>query len=259
MRILQIAAGRILWAVAAGVHLVVAIVTLGAAHQKARVRTALETDSYQNLFPDDYNTGTMCAWNYYYHHNHNHNQQRRDYYDNYSAADAANNPDIRTFASLEAALQANYSVVHCGACGHCSNWNDLGLQWTTREHLARKAKHCATRGFFGTTDDVQECNEDTIGFSEDCAACWTVDEGCARVNCFFIFLQQYLTNQIHNYNVAGGAGDITLSTCDEALCGPEFLPCSGASRRRMNIVSDIPRPRSQQCHVANEEWSVIFG
>jgi len=124
-------------------------------------------------------------------------------------------------------------------------------------YLAKKAKHCATKGFFGTTDDVQQCNEETIGFSADCARCWTVDEGCARDNCFFIFLQQYLTNQMHNYNV--GPDTITLSTCDEALCGPEFLPCSGASRRRMNIVSDIPRPSSQQCHVANEDWLNVWG
>jgi hypothetical protein len=65
-----------------------------------------------------------------------------------------------------------------------------------------------------------------------------------------------MVNQVGNFNV--GPDDITTATCDEALCGPEFLPCSGATRRRMQIVSDIPRPESQQCTVANENWSMVF-
>jgi len=96
--------------------------------------------------------------------------------------------DIRTFHSLEDVHEANYSVIHCGECGHCSNWNDLRLQWTTRTYLAESAKECTKEILFGgTVDDVQECNEE-IGFTEDCAMCWTVDEMCAKDRCFFIFL-----------------------------------------------------------------------
>jgi len=104
---------------------------------------------------------------------------------------------------------------------------------------------------------VQQCNEDTIGFTEGCSDCWTHDGYCARENCMFIYLQSVFTNQVNNYNV--GHDDITSATCDEALCGPDFVPCSGATRRRMNIISDIPRPVSQQCKVASEDWSSIFG
>jgi hypothetical protein len=39
---------------------------------------------------------------------------------------------------------------------------------------------------------------------------------------------------------------------------PEFVPCSGATRRRMNIKSDIERPAEQQCNVAEENWRFVF-
>ena len=93
-------------------------------------------------------------------------------------------------------------------------------------------------------------------FRSDCAWCWTVDELCAKTNCVFIFLQSYFINQVSNFNVE--EEDITSAACDEALCGPEFVPCSGATRRRMNIVSDIPRPIEQQCTVAKESWAEVF-
>lgn len=105
-------------------------------------------------------------------------------------------------------------------------------------------------------EDVQACNEDEIGFSEECATCWTKDELCAKTSCVFIFLQSVILNQVSNFNVE--LGDITTATCDEALCGPEFVPCSGATRRRMNIISDIPRPVDQQCTVAQGNWTEIF-
>lgn len=110
--------------------------------------------------------------------------------------------------------------------------------------------------FGGTEQDVQDCNEELIGFSEECSRCWTVDQLCAKKNCVFIYLQSLLVNEVSNFNV--DPDDISTATCDEALCGPEFVPCSGATRRRMNIVSDIARPMDQQCIVANENWSSVF-
>ena len=42
------------------------------------------------------------------------------------------------------------------------------------------------------------------------------------------------------------------------MSGPVFVPCSGATRRRMGIISDIPRPEYQQCTVAKENWGEMF-
>jgi hypothetical protein len=164
--------------------------------------------------------------------------------------------EIRTFDTLQDLYDANYTLIHCGNCGACSTWNDLTLQWTTRTFLAEVSKKCAQKSLMGTVDDVQKCNEDEIGFSPACAECWTVDELCAKNNCFWIFLQSVIINAVSDYRVQ--LNDITSATCDEALCGPEFVPCSGATRRRMNIKSDIERPLYQQCTPQNADWSVIF-
>jgi len=221
-----------LWTLACSWHLSFVVLSIGASYQQNKVRGAL-FGAYEKLYPGNYTTGAMCAWD-----------------------EASPNADIRTFDSFQDVMDMGYTIIHCGECGYCSNWNDLSLQWTTREHLAKKAKDCVTKSILGSRDEVQQCNEDSIGFTEECALCWTVDEYCARDNCMFIFLQSVFTNQVNNFDV--GPDDITSATCDEALCGPGFVPCSGATRRRMNIISDIPRPISQQCDVAVEDWSMVF-
>jgi hypothetical protein len=105
-----------LWGVTTGLHLYLTIINIGATVQQNIVRAALPA-THETFYPPDYVTGTMCAWN-----------------------ESSPNADIRTFDSLADVNAANYSVVHCGACGNCSNWNDLSLQWTTRTHLAEVAQ-----------------------------------------------------------------------------------------------------------------------
>ena len=56
-----------------------------------------------------YNNGTMCAWD-----------------------EPTPNATIKTFDTLQAVYDANYSVVHCGACANCSNYPDMSLEYTTR-------------------------------------------------------------------------------------------------------------------------------
>lgn len=163
---------------------------------------------------------------------------------------------MTTFSTPEEAISQNFSIVHCGACAACSNWNDLRLQWTTRTHLAFDAQNCAKKSLFGGKDAVQRCNENSIGFSEQCAKCWTEDELCAKKNCVFIYLQSVMLNKMTNFEV--GPNQITSATCDEAMCGVDFTFCSGANRRRMNIVSTIERPENQQCRIIEQDWQTIF-
>jgi hypothetical protein len=93
-------------------HLYFLIICIGATAQQNKVRNALP-GTFSLLYPPNYVDSTMCAWN-----------------------EASPDADIRTFESPQAAQEANYTVIHCGACGSCSNWNDLSLQWTTRTNLA---------------------------------------------------------------------------------------------------------------------------
>ncbi|KAG7373346.1 hypothetical protein IV203_034070 [Nitzschia inconspicua] len=221
------------WTAISAFHLYLLIINIGATIQQNVVRAALP-GTFEFLYAPGFVSGPVCAW------------------------DKANSDaTIQTFDSIEDAHHANFTVIHCGACGACSNWNDLSLQWTTRSFLAEEAQNCIKKSLFsGTEEDIQACNQNDIGFSEECASCWTQDELCAKKNCVFIYLQSFIFNQVSNFNVE--LGDITTAACDEALCGPVFVPCSGATRRRMNIISDIPRTQDQQCNVAEGNWSEIF-
>ena len=39
----------------------------------------------------------------------------------------------------------------------------------------------------------------------------------------------------------------------------DFVPCVGANRRRMNILSDIVRPNDQLCTIVQFDWAEFFG
>lgn len=221
-----------LWYSLSFLALYLTIVNIGATSQQTTVRASLG-GAFEFLYPPDYQSGAMCAWD-----------------------EATPDGNIMTFESPTAVRDANYTLIHCGSCGACSNWNDLSLQWTTWTNLAKKSKKCAQKSLFGSRDDVQQCNEEYIGFTPPCAECWTVDELCASKNCFWIYLQSVIIDAVSDFRV--GFDDITSATCDEALCGPVFVPCSGATRRRMNIKSDIQRPPEQQCTPVTEDWSAVF-
>jgi hypothetical protein len=129
--------------------------------------------------------------------------------------------DIKTFQSKDDAHLANYSVLHCGDCGHCSTWIDLELQWSTRKTLAKQSQKCAIKSLTGGFDALQECLEgpmigDTHGFTEQCARCWAEDILCTKRFCVFIYLQTRMTNQVGNFKV--GPDSITSATCEEANC-----------------------------------------
>jgi hypothetical protein len=80
--------------------------------------------------------------------------------------------DKRTFDDAASAALSNYTVLHCGPCGHCSTWNDLELQWSTRHTLAEQSQACGIKTMFGGVDELSTCLATDIGFTENCADCW---------------------------------------------------------------------------------------
>lgn len=144
--------------------------------------------------------------------------------------------NITTFPGKDVAHEAGFLIVHCGACGACSSWQNLIIQHITRLTINEHALGCAKDALFGGGEDaITDClMKPEIGFGEDCAICWMEDIVCTTENCALIFLQSQMINNVGNFAV--GPHDITSATCEEAHCEVgQFVPCSGATRRRMNI------------------------
>jgi hypothetical protein len=164
---------------------------------------------------------------------------------------------VKTFENAEAAHLSNYTIAHCGACGACSNSPNLGLQYTTRANLAEVSQVCVKKATFKGYEAGLQCFIDTIGFDIPCSNCWLTCGYCARDNCMFLYQQQAITNRLTNFEVASGMKN--AATCEEAMCELNFVPCSGANRRRMNIHSDIERPSNEMCKLVNEQmWATLF-
>jgi hypothetical protein len=135
-------------------------------------------------------------------------------------------------------------VLHAGACGACSNPSDVDVLRRTRDTMTGSARSCATRYLLLGRAAAERCFR-PVGFSSACADCWLDDMACAIRHCAATCLWSRLIGEPHN--LASGALNRCLA-CDETHCGPEFVRCAGANRRRAGIVSDIVRPTSQIWH-----------
>jgi hypothetical protein len=144
--------------------------------------------------------------------------------------------NITTFPGRDAARNAGFLIMHCGSCGACSSWQNLMIQYRTRLTMSELASSCAKEYLFGGGNDaIMAClMKPEIGFGEDCAMCWMEDIVCTTEHCAFIFLQSQMINNVGNFAV--GPDEITSASCEEAHCEVGlFVPCVGATRRRMNI------------------------
>lgn len=169
--------------------------------------------------------------------------------------------NITAFANKEAAHEAGFLIVHCGACAACSDWHNLRLEYTTRNYLADESARCGRKSLSGGRDAVLECLEsDAVGFQGKCAECWADDILCTKGFCTMIFLQAITINAVSDMQV--NAETITAAACEEAHCEADnpgdFVYCSGATRRRMNVTSTISRPGAQRCGIVDVDWAEVF-
>jgi hypothetical protein len=101
---------------------------------------------------------------------------------------------------------------------------------------------------------ARECLEQTVGFTPDCQECWLDDMECSIKSCIFSCLKSmYLLREPKNQK--DGSLNKCLE-CDEKICGPAFLQCAGANRRRLGIQSDIRREDDKElCRLVQMDWS----
>lgn len=155
-----------------------------------------------------------------------------------------------SFLSTFEAHEAGYEVGHCGDCGHCSSYHDMDILARTRKNLTDVTARCAFKIFIGK-DSVRKCMEERVGFTPECNECWLENIACTFKSCKFTCTKYKLFRQDNNE----GDDLSDCIKCDERMCGPAFLKCSGSNRRRMGIVSDIGRDeKDEQCNQTDIDW-----
>lgn len=169
----------------------------------------------------------------------------------------SDNPDFSTFPKAQEAHLDGYKVAHCGSCGHCSNLHDIDIQAKTTNTLTTDSTKCAFRIFTGGPKAVHKCMEEMVGFTKPCEDCWVDDIECNVRHCKFTCLKsKYLFRDMRDNNEEDGALNDCLE-CDEKMCGPKFVKCSGSNRRRLGIISDISRDNEhERCHSVDVDWEV---
>jgi hypothetical protein len=152
-----------------------------------------------------------------------------------------------TFESRSAAEQANATVMHCGPCGNCSSDQDIDIYHKTSQSLTKTSTECAFKIFTSGSEGVSQCLTDQVGFTSQCSSCWVENVECDHNACKFTCLWGLLRGEPNNRD-ADELSDCLK--CDEVMCGPGFITCAGANRRRLGITSDIGRSRAEMCSLA---------
>lgn len=201
-----------------------------------------------------------------------------DYYSTKKVCGAMGEGDdgvtVATYVDAAAAHDAGALIGNCGDCGFCSNHNDINIYNVTKQTLTTDTTACATKAFLGGEESVRECMDERVGFTEGCNQCWVDNVMCDMRECVFTCIKSLLLGggkQAGGNNKEkkkkkggdGGGGNGTLTNenlndcllCDEKLCGPAFIECAGANRRRSGIYSDIGRDDSNEvCDVIDSGW-----
>ena len=145
------------------------------------------------------------------------------------------------YLSKDAAHEAGVRAMHGGLCGECSNKNDIQVYHDTRNTMTGFATGCAFKFLLFGKHAARKCMTKS-NLSEGCLDCWVDNIQCTVSKCTWICLKSRLMLQPRN--LPDGRMNPCLQ-CDEDNCGPGFIECAGANRRRSGIRSDIDRPGDQ--------------
>lgn len=161
---------------------------------------------------------------------------------------------ISTFPSEQDVLDIGGFVAHCGSCGHCSNPHDIRIYDQTQTSLFQSSTTCAKRALIWGRVTASQCLQTHVGFTSHCNDCWVENILCDLRKCIFTCLFYGLFLDVDG----GGTGQKSLNPCtqcDERRCGPDFIQCAGANRRRSGIVSDISRDEiNEVCQTVRNDW-----
>jgi hypothetical protein len=150
--------------------------------------------------------------------------------------------------------EASGKILNCGHYGACSNVHDLHIYQMTSATLTDIMTNCARNDLlFG--QDALHCLLGKSGLSEDCGKCWVKNYECNTQNCIRTCIKHRLFPFLPSWNDWNSEPLDPCIACDEKLCGPVFVECAGANRRRVGVVSDIERDQNREiCDKVDWEW-----
>jgi len=152
--------------------------------------------------------------------------------------------DGNQYSTQEEACGNGTYPIHGGYCGRCSTPQDITTYEETKLTQTKTTTECNLVYLFFGKKAAEECMLRHSGQSTGCVTCWVDDMGCAGAQCTLTCLSVFLRGVPH---VIDGKLNDCLA-CDEQNCGPAFIRCAGANRRRCGITSDIARP-------AQDHWN----
>jgi hypothetical protein len=166
----------------------------------------------------------------------------------------ANGSEFEKWKADNVAHNTTSLVAHCGGCGNCSTPHDILIYDQTKNTLFKESIQCAKHGLVGGHRAARRCLSERVGLSNDCNDCWAENLMCDLRSCIFTcFLYAIFSKGVHDGTASEELNRCTY--CDEVRCGPAFLKCAGANRRRTAIQSDIERDvKSEVCASVDKKW-----
>ena len=169
-----------------------------------------------------------------------------------SSSSSSNTPTTRDSPSAKTTTKS-VTIAHCGDCGSCSTPPDIKIYDDTKNTLLAASTNCAKRGLIWGRKTASKCLEESVGFSSRCNDCWVDNIMCDLRKCVFTCIWYGLFNQLESNKDSQSLNKCTY--CDEKRCGPNFVRCAGANRRRSGILSDIERDMDQEvCTAVEYGW-----
>lgn len=168
----------------------------------------------------------------------------------------AEKPSTLSFYATEEVCQHKESgnVLNCGNCGFCSNLHDIHVYHEKRSTLSKIMEGCAHKSWFLGADPFR-CLKEGSDMTDGCVGCWIRNYECSIAHCLRTCIKHRYFSYLPSLGVWGSSGLEPCYACDEKICGPAFVGCAGANRRRVGVVSDIERDMEREfCNKTDWDW-----
>lgn len=173
---------------------------------------------------------------------------------------------LHLYATKETCTEDQH-ILNCGTCGNCSNRKDIRIYKETANTMTSIMTQCSIKAFFlhfGSNQYTFDCLTEKTSLSDECAKCWVSNAICNKQNCLATCTKGRLFPFLPSMAGAVWQKDENSNpldpchACDENFCGPNFVACAGANRRRTGVVSDIDRDMGREmCTLV--DWDYIMG